>query len=349
MSKILLLLLSMCLFQRLVLAQEVVSPTYSSAMKKIDKKIEIISNVPNALLLGYVPAGSSNDRKSLKPSTDINTWLQQFIYKQFDTSTDAKAKKLLWVIQHISLGRDSLQRDSYSFVKLKADIYDNTRQNNEQYEWINTFDSTWIVSNKTADFGGLVAIAFDELYKHSIEIKNSKSTTRFQQSAEKFTGTKQEIISKLNLFTDLPIIKDTAYHDGIYTTFNEFKNNAPAITRFYATIDDRSKAVKMYQLMPDSTSKLIEQVWGVSVNNELYFYNAGQMYPIEKSGNGFYLAKYLEPSTRRNQAIYWRKYIGKWQGDDNPYNNAHVLKRSADKDIAIEATHLDFDMEDFTY
>jgi len=194
-----------------------------------------------------------------------------------------------------------------------------------------------------------VAIAFDELYKHSIEIKNSKSNTRFQQSAEKFTGTKQEIISKLNLFTDLPILKDTAYHDGIYTTFNEFKNNAPAITRFYATIDDKDKAVKLYQLMPDSTSKLIENAWGVSVNNELYFYSAGQLYPIEKAGNGFYIAKYLEPRTRRNQAIYWRKYIGKWQGDENPYNNAQVLKRSAGKDIAIEATHLDFDLEDFIY
>ena len=354
MIKTILLFLSLCVFQGPLKAQEVVSPSYDAVLKKIDKKIGIISNIPDAGLLGYVPAGSTNDRKIIKPSTDINTWLQQVVYRQFDTSKDSKAKKLLWVIQDISLGSDSLQRDSYSFVKLKADIYDNSKQNDIQYELINTFDSTWIVSNKAVDFGEMVANAFDELYKHSIDLKNNKANVRYQQSTDKFTGTKEEILTKLRLSNNHPILRDSVYQDGIYRTFTEFKNNAPAILRFYATVDDQTKTVKLFQLLPDSSSSLIDKAWGISVNNELYFYNAGQLYPIEKSANGFYLAKYLEPRTRRNQAIYWRKFIGKWQDDENPYGNAHVVKKSAAKDIvgkeiAIEATHLDFDLEDFIY
>ena len=83
----------------------------------------------------------------------------------------------------------------------------------------------------------------------------------------------------------------------------------------------------------------------------MYFYAEGQLYPIERSGNTFYIAKYLEPATRKNQAFYWRKMIGQKQGDTNPYNDAHVLRRSvpAAKNISVEATRLDFDLEDFTY
>ncbi|MEJ7673291.1 MAG: hypothetical protein WKF59_11395 [Chitinophagaceae bacterium] len=98
---------------------------------------------------------------------------------------------------------------------------------------------------------------------------------------------------------------------GIYLSFNEFKNNAPSIRNYYVNVDSQNNKVKIYQILPDSSSKLIEKAWGLSLNNELYFYASGQLYPIEKSGNTFYMAKYLEPKTRRNQALYWRNVC--WQ------------------------------------
>ena len=144
-----------------------------------------------------------------------------------------------------------------------------------------------MVSNKTADFGEMVANAFDELYKHSVDLKNTKANIRYHQSTGKFTGTKEEIVARQKLSNNHPILKDSVYADGIYTTFAEFRNNTPAITRFYSAIDEQTKAVMLYQIMPDSSSKLLEKAWGVSVNNELYFYYTGQLYPIEKSANGF--------------------------------------------------------------
>ncbi len=331
--------------------QVVISPTHNITTKKIDKKIDVVSNIPNATTLGYVPSNIQNDRKFIKPSNEINAWLQSFVYQQFDTSKDAKAKKLLWVIQDLSIGKDSTQKDAYSFVKLKADIYDNTKQNDANYQLVNTFDTIWIVRNTNTDFAQMIETALDELYKNSTDLKKTLANKRFQQITQKFTDTKEEIIKNVKLQNNHQILKDSVYPAGIYLSFDQFKKNSPAIKDFYARVDSQTNKVKLYQILPDSSTKLIENAWGISLNNELYFYTLGQLYPIEKSGNTFYMAKYLEPRTRRNQAIYWRMYVGKWQGDINPYNDAHVLRKSADaeKQILIEATHLDFDLQDFIY
>lgn len=338
-------------FEGMILkSQVVIIPTLNLIPKKIDKKIFVVSNIPDSSTLGYMPSNIPNDRKNIKPSGEINTWLQTFVYKQFDTSKDTKAKKILWVIQDLSLGKDSTQKDVYSFVKLKADIYDNAKQNDANFQLVNTFDSTWIVKNTAVDFGQMIAAAFSELYENSIKQKNTTANKRFQQMAVKFSGTKEDIIKNVKLSNSHQILKETVYVPGIYLTFTEFKNNSPGIRDLYATVDSINHKVNLYQIMPDSSSRLIEKAWGASINNELYYYTSGQLYPIEKSGNTFYIAKYLYPPTRRNQALYWRMYVGKWQGDANPYNDAHVLRKNvAENNIALEATHLDFDLEDFIY
>ena len=335
----------------IISGQVVIKPILNITPKKLDKKIEVISNIPNPSLLGFLPSNVPNDRKYLKPSDEINAWVQNFVNYQFDLSTDPKAKKLLWIIQDLSLGKDSTQKDVYSFVKIKADIYDNSELSNENFQLVNTFDSTYIIKTISVDYGQMIGAAFSDLFYNSIKQKNTVANKRFSQMTEKPAGSKDDILNKIKLSANYPILKESIYTPGIYLSFNEFKNNSPGIKNFYASVDSQSHKAILYEIMPDSTSRLVENPWGASINNEVYFYISGQLYPIEKSGNTFYLAKYLDPSTRHNQAFYWRMYVGKWQGDNNPYNDAHVLKRLvADyKNIPLEATHLDFDMQDFIY
>lgn len=312
MIKTLLLFLFLIFCKGLYLkGQVVINPTKSSSAKKIDKKIDVVSNIPTPSTLGFIPSDVTNDRKNIKPSQEINTWLQSFADDQFTSSTDAKAKKLLWVIQDLSLGKDSTQKDVYSFVKLKADIYDNAKQNDVTYELVNTYDSTWIVKNTKADFGQMITDAFAELYEHSIQTKKSVANDRLKKLAEKYTGTKDEIVKNIKLTNNLQILKDSIYTTGIYTSFSEFKNNKPGIAKFYAKVDSQSNKVNLYEILKDSSSRIVEKAWGAAISNELYFYASNQLYPIERQGNTFYIAKYLEPRTRRNQGLYWRRYVGK--------------------------------------
>lgn len=309
--------------------------------------IEIINNLPDSNILGYIPAEVMNDRKVIKSSMAITPWLQNFVNKQFTVSPDPKAAKLLWLIQDLSMGTDSTGKEVYSYLKLKTDIFSGT---NENYQLINTYDSIWVV-NGDADFGQLMATAFKESYKNSVEQSEGTANTRFQQMLVKPAGTKNNIINQLKLSHSYPILKATEYSRGVYTSLEEFKNNEPSITNFYVDVNKKNNQVELYQIMADSSSQRIAKAWGISISNELYFYADGQLYPIEKSGNTFYMAKYLEPRTRKNQAIYWRQIIGARQGDTNPYNDAHELLKKVPtaENISLEATHLDFDKNDFIY
>lgn len=310
-------------------------------------KIEVINNLPDSNNLGFIPSDILNDRKNIKPFGNITTWLQSFVNNQFSPNANSKADALLWVIQDLSIGKDSTQKEAKSFVKLKADMYVGNESN---YQLINTFDSTWI-EHGDADLGGMATMAFIELYKNSAEPTKGPGSIRFQQLPIKFTGTKNDILVQVKGSHSDAILKADKYANGVYMSFNEFKNNTPSVSKFYAHVNPVNDKVALYKIAADSSSQIIQNAWGVSINNELYFYTEGQLYPIEKSGNTFYIAKYLEPRTRKNQAIYWRKIIGSKQGDTNPYNDAHVLRKVVPtaKNVSLEATHLDFDQEDFVY
>lgn len=333
-----------CYAQRMISLNAASAGGYS-----LDKysKIDVISNLPDSNNLGFIPSDIMNDRKYIKASNSVTTWLQGFVDTQFGSNADEKASRLLWVIQDLSMGKDSTQKQAYSFVKLKADIYTGNALN---YQLVNTFDSVWIV-NGDGDFGKMIVTAFIELYKNSVEQKRGIGNIRFQQLSAKPAGTKNDIINQVKLSNNCQILKANEYPSGVYTSFEEFKNNTPGIRNFYADVNAKNNQVELYQLAADSSSQLIQNAWGLSVNNELYYYSSGQLYPIEKSGNSVYVAKYLDYRTRKNQAIYWRTIIGARQGDTNPYNDAHVLRRvvSSSKNISLEATHLDFDKEDFIY
>lgn len=309
-------------------------------------QIDVINNLPDSNNLGYIPSDILNDRKYIKSSNAITPWLQNFVNKQFGSNANAKANELLWVIQDLSMGKDSTQKEAYSFLKLKADIYSGSESN---YQLTNTFDSTWII-NGDADFGQMTAAAFIELYKNSVAQIKGTGNVRFQ-SAVKLSGTKNNIAEQVKSNTNNTILTTSNYADGVYLSFDEFKSNSPSVNKFYADVNPVNKQVSLYKLAADSSSELIQDAWGISVNNELYFYTDSQLYPIEKSGNSFYMAKYLKPRTRKNQAIYWRKIIGSRQGDTNPFNDAHILRRTVPtaKNVSLEATHLDFDTEDFIY
>lgn len=140
------------------------------------------------------------------------------------------------------------------------------------------------------------------------------------------------------------------YPTGIYTSFEQFKDNAPAIPMFYVGVNRQTGEVNLYQLTSDSTKQLVPNAWGLAVGNELYKYQNGQLYAIEKDGNGFALSKYLDYQTRKNKALFWRRTVGNRQGDNNPYNDKHIYRApTQDSTIHIEATHIDMKTGSLTF
>lgn len=302
--------------------------------------IEIMSNLGDSTFIGILPSEYPNVRTNVIISKGVQRWLQEYVGQAFSSSFDTSGKKALWVFNALRVGKDSSNAGITSFVKLSADIYNNTLSG---YQLENLFDTTLVSTDPNIDLGEELAIAINTLYDKSVANTSSaiKQQLQFSQIGNK-PLTKSSLIQSLQAETNLKILSDSIYQTGVFKSFQEFIDNAPSITNFYTLVDSNSNQVQLYELTADSSSQLIANAWGISINNELYRYQDGQLYAIEKDGSSFTLSKYLDYRTRKNQAFFWRRYIGKRQGDDNPFNDAHVYRTALNinPSIKVEATQL---------
>ena len=138
------------------------------------------------------------------------------------------------------------------------------------------------------------------------------------------------------------ILNSDQFVTGIYTSFEQFLADAPAIASFKVKINRDTDSVELYKINGrDSSGVLVKNAWGISVGNELYKINKGKLLAIEKMGNGFMLSKYVDPKQRKNNALFWRNNIGSRKGVKNPFGNKDSLKSTSVKGQKFKLTHLD--------
>jgi len=150
------------------------------------------------------------------------------------------------------------------------------------------------------------------------------------------------IFSQMNIIKHLDILKANQFATGIYTSFDQFLDNAPAIPSFKIKVNKETDSVELYKIDGrDSSGVLVKNAWGISVGNELYKISKGKLLAIEKVGSGFMLSKFVDPKRRKNNAIFWRNNIGSRKGVKNPFGNKVSLKTTSVKGQKIKLTHLD--------
>jgi hypothetical protein len=138
------------------------------------------------------------------------------------------------------------------------------------------------------------------------------------------------------------ILLTNRYSPGVYTSFEQFLADAPAISIFRIKVNKGTGSVELYKISgQDSAGILVKNAWGISVGNELYKINKGKLLAIEKVGSCFMLSKFVDPKLRKNNAIFWRNNIGSRKGVKNPFDIEDVLKTTSVKVQKIKLTHLD--------
>lgn len=305
--------------------------------------IQIISNLEDSALIGILPSAFPNVRTNVVIQEGVQSWLQNYVSEQFSNTFQPGGKQLLWAFSDLRIGKDSSSVDINSFTSLTADIY--VASQGEEYQLIGNFDTVMLSKDANVDFGQNLAFVITRLYYNSLLL--SASMRPAQKKTNKATAklNNANALDTLQNTNDYAILNDTVYNTGVFTTFQEFLNDSPSVINFYAAIDAITKQVKLYKVLADSGAQLISGAWGISMRNELYCYYNNQLYAIEKRDNGFMLSKYIDYQTRKNQAFYWRSYVGEFQGDKNPFNDAHVYRapmRNKPR-IKIEATHIDME------
>lgn len=274
--------------------------------------IKIATALPDTTIIGYVGQANRNATFRLIPETDVTNWLQTFVLSKYKNVFNNTGRQLVWVVKNLSISKDTTGNNI--FVRLKADIASATA--NKKYLLTGTVDTVIMATGAKAKYAVAVEEALQTLFNVSANNNTPVSTDPL---------TVNELISQAQQAYNIPILKDSIYKQGIYSTFEEFKNNKPSVANAIVKVDNKGNP-KLYQQLADSSSKEITKAWGISVAREQYAWIDGELIAIEKSGNGIMVSRFQKPSIRINQAIYWRNLMSY-----NNVNNANPFDRKHNK------------------
>lgn len=317
-----------------------------SAMQTKIKSIEIISNIVSDSLMGIMPSDIKNTRQSLILNDGLDNYLKKYVNRYINKNVK-EGIQLLWVVNDFVLGIDSVSdRNIKRFIKVNTEVYN---YSGIGYKYKGNYDTLLIYNNKLP-LEQIVTNAIQDLINFSevdspIDNKaldmatSTNENTKFNQKVSSLSEVKEKVNSSKNL----PILKVKNYKYGVYRNYDEFKNDAPSISNFIVDVDTNNAKVKIFEFdMADSIKIEIVNPWGISIGTELYKFDEGYLYPIEKDGNFFVLSKYLNPMKRQNQAYFWRQAIGDRLTNDNPYDDRFIIRKPVGKDeITLEAIKID--------
>jgi hypothetical protein len=85
---------------------------------------------------------------------------------------------------------------------------------------------------------------------------------------------------------DIPILDSSTLVRGVYTGFDEFRNNTPAIRDF--DVMEQNGSLALYLKNGDGTSAYTHKAWGFCNGHDIFLMRDGLLHPIRKDGNSFY-------------------------------------------------------------
>jgi hypothetical protein len=298
--------------------------------------ISVMLCLSDSTSLGYVNSTESTEKVCALPDGNCSQWLQKYINAQYRSSFSRTGRQLLWVISDLNIGTDP--NNKISQLKLKASAY---LAEAAGYSPICTLD-TIFTKEQVTDYGKSVADAMNVLFAGSTGAALKTAAENAKKEGSIFSNKDELYNQQANRF-NMPILKANNYQQGVYLSFEEFRKNKPSVFDIIAKADSTDQ-VTLYQLSADSTQIPITNAWGLSFNNELYMLENGKLIPVERSASSIALSRFKEPASRSNQAIFWRNYIGRQSGNNNPFKERKTA--SATKSVSpvyAEATRVDME------
>lgn len=262
--------------------------------------IQIINEVSDSSVLGYVQTGMFNRWKPAgfeKPFTD---YLQSYLDQHYRSIFKKEGPQLLIVVQEIRIGERTFSMSERGFCQLKAITF--AGDGNGKFRQITTLDTILTRGglDVTHKHGENIAAAL-----HLLLVKSGK-TTQAGNNAYTIPEIRENAAKRYNV----PGLQAKEHPDGIYLTFQEFIDDRPSITTFEFTTNS-DKVTQFYQKDSSGKIRYIDKFWGVRKSGALLkqHYDAS-LIPIEQKQNSIYLVNYLANSRRNNNALIWSSVGG---------------------------------------
>lgn len=271
-------------------------------------KISDIIVVPilwDSTKLGYSESTISGNKLAVIPDKNMTAFLQEHVNNQYKKIFDPNGVQLLWIVQELRVNERSSTFWHKGYCRLKANVY--TATNNKDFVLLFNFDTVLVRSAKSDPY-----IRHDKSIAQAMHLILQKlegydiATT----IVNKQTADIQTILKKEQLRFNLPILKDTLLKDGVYMSFNEFKNNNPSFTNYEIANEKNKAIVQVFSIDSAKNSSIITNAWGFCKNGEIYKLQEQELIAIEKFSNCYLLSNYIESIRRKNNGIFMSALMG---------------------------------------
>ena len=262
---------------------------------KTVSKIEVVIDLKDTTKLGYA-IKNDEETEVLQPDMPWQIWLNSFIHASFSPQlTPGTTGRILLIVKDIRVQKGPQYKTALRF---KGEVW-KAQELADAYNYTFQID-TIVIGNQEVS---------DQLAPLLVFLMNQNTDLVKKEFVS--IPRAQAIGSTIETTPNGAILSSKQYSDGVYSSFQEFLDNKPSITRMLAFPDPvKDDQLKIFELAQDSTKRELFNYWGICINDELYVVDKGILVPFEKNGSDFTLSAFVNPRDRRNHGRY-RLLLGK--------------------------------------
>ncbi len=305
--------------------------------------IRVIPLCSDTSRLGFVKMGVLDKLAIGIADKPLQQYLQDFVNAQYKGVFRDTGIQLLWIVNELRISE--AQMLSRAYVQLKATVYVSAGQS--QYRLLTQFDHTIFKKGLSAEnkHDENIADILQLLFRESVTLAAAMPPDSLApQTLDGVLASEQQRFN-------VPVLTSPGYAHGVYTTYKQFLDNAPAIDSFKVNVN-LFGVVQVNAIGADGRRTPIEHPWGVCMNGKIYKCEGNKLVPLERYGQGFAISGYLNDSNQKNGAM-WIEGLGSALSGEIPifsksgmplvYSNPYITKGYP------EATRLDMETAELTF
>lgn len=248
------------------------------------KEIQVLDARPDTTTIGFINFSKDNPFKVVL-KLGLAPTLIEFAKHSYRLDKNDSTSSLLVVVKEYrisdyaktvgALSNNEAQWASGAIVN--AELFCKVENN---FHTLYKIDTIVLVSSKKEEINDLIEESFSAIFKKVI----NKNFTALHIGKTAFSYA--DIQKHINDFSDMPVLKDSFLHKGVYKNFAEFKTNNPSIQNFEVhkgRFSDELLITEGNQTYP------LQNFWGYCDEEHLFIYSAKNLFKLLRSGNTFNL------------------------------------------------------------
>lgn len=293
--------------------------------------IEVISATWDTAHLGFISLGSR--WMPAVPDKEMAVYLSEFVENAFSHLYTTDGIKLLWVVDDLRIGEQPGGMTEKAFIRLKATAYGSA--DGQTYRRLYAMDEAKLnrglgLTKKHHQF---IANAFMELLQKAPEKSDAVLT-------------KSDILQRHLQKRQVPALTAPKMKDGVYQNFEEFRNNAPALTQFEIKKGEYEyEWADIIGTTADGRKGRVRSCWGIVKEGNVFRYLDGKLIQLERFDYGYVLSRYLKDSRDRSRSAMVGAVLGGVLGAMVASGSGHMVSADAFPALKVSPDATAIDME----